>query len=86
MAGPRTLHTYVQLNNWNGGYSKVVAYTWDMFFYLGCLVSPKCERKCLPLKIPEVPGWSATRGCLSWSENRRGDGCRGVGGVTGKGQ
>jgi len=49
---------------------KAVACTWDMFFYLGWLVWPQRERKCLALERLEVPGWEGYPGVPTLSEEK----------------
>jgi hypothetical protein len=41
-----------------------------MFFYLGCLLRPQWERKCLVLQILEVTGWEDTQGIPFCPEER----------------
>jgi hypothetical protein len=46
-------------NNWSGGgvaIPKAVAYLWNMFFILGCLVWLLWEKICLTLQRLDVPG------------------------------
>ena len=55
-----------------GAIPKAVACTWDMLFYLGCLVWPQWERKCLALQRLEVPGWGEIPRGASPTPRRRG--------------
>lgn len=43
------------LDSWNGAIPKAVAYTWDMFHYLGFLVASVGEKR-LASQTLEVPG------------------------------
>ena len=60
---------------------KAVACTWDMFFYLGCLVWSQWERKHHTLQRLEMPGWRDSQGDSTSSEEKvSGGGGRIVGG------
>ena len=73
-----------------GAIPKPVASSWDMFFYLGCLVWPQCERMLLALHRLDVPGWGDIQGSSHHAEEKgRRDGVWGQGlweGVTGRRQ
>ena len=47
-----------------GDIPKAVAYTWNIFFQLDCLVRPKWERKYLALQRLDVLGWVGIQGHL----------------------
>lgn len=70
-----------------GDISKAVAFTWDVFYWLGCLVCPHWEKKSLASQRLEVPGWGIPREAQTTQRRREEEMGKNCGkGCLGKGQ
>jgi hypothetical protein len=72
------------LKNWNWGYPKSYAYTWDVFYYLGGLAWPQWQRKHLSSQRKCKDGENTQEPPPSKRRREEEDGQRIVGVVTGR--